>query len=284
MYTQNFNSLVSMFLLCGTILSCSSQDTVKRYSLIISNVTIIPIYKDTTINNVDLFVNRGRIEKIEKHQKNKEFSLLSDLVINGSDNYLLPGFADCHVHYSDDKDLFSAYDSLYLKYGITKVVALNGTDNLLEHRDIVRSKTVIGPDIYCSSPRNNDPSMTSNQANDLLKEYKMKGYNFLKIYNDLSKDGFDIFNKYAKDYDLRLVGHIPKSIGTFGVLRSNMELVVHAEEFLYHSPVDYMMGEISQPVRPDESYINQLADSVSKYEKYVSPTLIAFKSIFKFCQ
>lgn len=281
MYVQNFNSkaILTTLLFCGTILNCFSQDPVKRYSLIISNVTIVPIYKDTSIKNVDLFVSKGRIEKIEKHKKTEELSLLSDLVINAADKYLLPSLVDCHVHYSDNKDLFSEYDNLYLRYGITKVVALNGTDNLLKHRENIRDKTIIGPDIYCSSPRNNDPSMTANQANDLLKEYKMKGYNFIKIYNDLSKNGFEVFSKNAKKYDLRLLGHIPTSIGTFGVLRSNMELVSHAEEFLYHLPVNYLMGEITQPVKPDELYINQLADSVSKYKKYVSPTLIAFKSI-----
>ena len=281
MHVQNFNSkaILTTLLFYGTILNCFSQDPVKRYSLIISNVTIIPIYKDTSITNVDLFVSKGRIEKIEKHKKNKELSLLSDLVINASDKYLLPSLVDCHVHYGDNKDLFSEYDSLYLRYGITKVVALNGTDNLLKHRESIRNKTTIGPDIYCSSPRNNDPLMTADQANDLLKEYKMKGYDFIKIYNELSKNGFEAFSKNAKKYDLRLLGHIPKSIGTFGVLQSNMELVSHAEEFLYHSPVNYLMGEITQPVKPDELYINQLADSVSKYEKYVSPTLIAFKSI-----
>src|SRR5688572_2458862 len=262
-----------------TIWNCFSQDVGKSYSLIISNVTIIPICKDTTIKNVDLFVNKGVIEKIENHNKNKTLTLLSDLVINASGEYLLPSFVDCHVHYGDNKSFFSEYDSLYLKYGITKVVALNGTDNLLEHRESIRNKTVTGPDIYCSSPKNNDSSLTANQANALMKEYKMKGYNFIKIYNDLSKNGFDVFSKNAKKYDLRLLGHIPKSIGTFGVLESNMELVVHAEEFLYHSPVNYLMGERTQPVKPDELYINQLADSVSKYKKYVAPTLVAFKSI-----
>lgn len=269
----------SILFLCIIIWNCFPQDVGKRYSLIITNVTVIPINEDTSIKNVDVFVDRGRIEKIEKHNKSQDFSLLSDVVINASGKYLLPGLIDCHVHYGDGEYLFSAYDSLYLKYGVTKVVALNGTDNLLKHRARIRNKIATGPDIYCSSPRNNDPSMTADQAIDLMTEYKTKGYDFIKIYNDLSKKGFDTFNKYASKNDLRLLGHIPKSIGTFGVLQSNIELVVHAEEFLYHPPVNYMMGEIDQPVKPDESYIDQLADSVSKYRKYISPTLIAFKSI-----
>jgi hypothetical protein len=280
-YRQIFNpGSIGIILFVGVfICSCSSQSVDKRYALIISDVTIIPIYKDTSIKNMDVFIDKGRIEKIEKHNKNRKAGLPSDRVINASGKYLLPGLVDCHAHYGDSKDLFNAYDSLCLKYGVTKVIALNGTDNVLEHRKSIRNGDVMGPDIYCSSPRNNDPTLTARQAEELLKEYKMKGYDFIKIYNNLSKDGFDAFNKNALKYDLRLLGHIPTSIGTFGVLKSNLELVAHGEEFLYHPPVKYMMGDISQPVKPDEQYIDPLADSVAKYKKYVSPTLIAFKSI-----
>lgn len=270
--------LTEILLFSGTILSCSSPEP-KAYSLIVSNVTVIPMYKDTSIKHVDVFVRNGRIEKIGKHNKSQNLSLLSDLLIDATDQYLMPGLIDCHAHYGDNAALYSVYDSLYLHYGITKIIALNGNDNVLEHRKNIRNKITNGPDIFCSSPRNNDPSLTADQANQLLKEYKLKGYDFIKIYNELSKAGFDAFNRNARGNNLRLLGHFPNSTGISGVLHSNMELVSHAEEFLYHPPVKYMMGEITQPAKPDESYIKALADSVSTYGKYVSPTLIAFNSI-----
>lgn len=272
-------AILLTLLFSGIILSCSSQEPMKKYSLIVSNVTVIPMNKDTSIKNVDVFVSEGKIDKIEKHEKRRKLGLLSDVIIDASDQYLLPGLVDCHAHYGDNVDLFDDYDSLYLKYGVTKIIALNGSDQLLEHRKKIKNKTANGPDIVCSSPRNNDPSLTADQANRLLKEYKRKGYDFVKIYNELSTSGFDAFNQNAEENDLRVLGHIPNSIGIYGVLHSNMELVSHAEDFLYHPPVKYMMGEVTQPVKPDESYINLLADSVTKYGKYVSPTLIAFSSI-----
>ncbi len=265
-------------LFSGIILSCSSPES-KEYSLIISNVTVIPMNKETSMKNLDVFVNKGKIARIEKHDESLNLSVLTDLLIDATNQFLMPGLIDCHAHYGDNVDLFDEYDSLYLKYGVTKVIALNGSDQLLEHRKKIRNKTVNGPDIYCSTPRNNDPSLTTEHANHLLKEYKTKGYDFVKIYNELSLAAFDAFNENAKRNGLRLLGHIPNRIGIFGVLHSNMELVSHAEEFLYHPPVKYMMGEVTEPVKPDESFINLLADSVTKYGKYVSPTLIAFNSI-----
>lgn len=262
----------------GIFWSCSSQES-KEYSLIVSNVTVIPMTKDTSIKYVDVFVKTGKIAKIVKHDKSRDLYSLADELIDATDKYLMPGLIDCHAHYGDNVDLFDDYDSLYLKYGVTKVIVLNGSAQLLEHREKIKNKTVNGPDIYCSTPRNNDPSLTGEQANNLLKEYKRQGYDFVKIYNELSAEAFDTFSENAKANGLRLLGHIPNRIGIFGVLHSNMELVSHAEEFLYHPPVKYMMGEVTEPIKPDEAYIKPLADSVAKYSKYVSPTLIAFYSI-----
>lgn len=75
-------ALLATLLFSGIILSCSSQEPIKRYSLIVSNVTVIPMHKDTSMINVDVFVNKGRIEKIEKHQKSRKLGLLSDLLID----------------------------------------------------------------------------------------------------------------------------------------------------------------------------------------------------------
>ncbi len=117
-----------MLLFPRIILSCASREPIKKYSLIISNVTVIPMNQDTSITNVDVFVIKGTIEKIEKHEKSVKLGLLSDVVIDASEQYLLPGLDDCHAHYGDNVDLSDDYDSLYLKYGVTKVMALNGSD------------------------------------------------------------------------------------------------------------------------------------------------------------
>ncbi len=277
----HLRAVLLALLLIGSISIASSQAKIKKYSLIISNVSIIPIYKDTIIRSIDLYIIGGKIEKIEKHDRNAEFKLLSDIIINGSGKYLMPSLIDCHVHYGGNRSLFGLYDSLYLKYGVTKVLALNGTDSLLEHRKRKNNKSLYGPDIYCSSPRNNDSLMTAVQADSIMKDYKLKGYEFIKVYSDLSKSAFNEFSEKAKSFNLRVLGHIPQKVGTYATLKSNVELIVHAEEFLYNPPINYFMGEITHPVKPNEQYIDQVADSVFKYKKLVSPTLIAFKSILE---
>jgi len=245
------------------------------------NVNVIPLYKDTILGGMDVVIENGKIRDVRQHTKREKSDVLKELLIDGSGKYLMPALIDCHVHYGSNAALFQAYDSLYFRYGIAKVLALIGTPELLQHCDSIRKGLVYGPEILCSGPRVNDSGMTALQAKELLQSHKAAGYDFVKIYSDLSKEGFDEISREAHKYGLRIVGHIPQRVTTSGVLHSSQELVVHAEEFLYNPPVNYFMGNIKVPEKPDTMYIPALADSVRFYQKAVSPTLIAYKSILQ---
>jgi Imidazolonepropionase and related amidohydrolases len=229
------------------------------------------------LHNMDVAIENGRILDIQPRIEQSP----TDSIIDGQGKFLVPALIDCHVHYGYHPELFTTYDSLYLRYGIVKVLALNGTPELVKHRANRQKGLAYGPDILCSGPRVNDSGMTAAQARDLLQRLKETGYDFVKIYSDLSKEGFNEISNKAGEYGLRIAGHIPQSVGTTGVLHSNQELVAHAEEFLYNPPVNYMMGDIAHPEKPDPRYIPGLADSVSHFQKVVSPSLIAYQSILQ---
>lgn len=229
------------------------------------------------LHNMDVAIENGRILDIQPRIEQSP----TDSIIDGQGKFLVPALIDCHVHYGYHPELFTTYDSLYLRYGIVKVLALNGTPELVKHRANRQKGLAYGTDILCSGPRVNDSGMTAAQARDLLQRLKETGYDFVKIYSDLSKEGFNEISNKAGEYGLRIAGHIPQSVGTTGVLHSNQELVAHAEEFLYNPPVNYMMGDIAHPEKPDPRYIPGLADSVSHYQKVVSPSLIAYQSILQ---
>lgn len=229
---------------------------------------------DTILLNKDVLIEDGIIKSI-KDNFGKRVKSAKHTVIQARGNYLIPGLMDAHVHYASDTKLYKLYDSLYLRYGITTVIALNGCKELLNYRATNRK----GPDLYISSPPVNDSTMTNNQALSLLKDYHKAGYDFIKIYTNLSRNAYQTINLNADRFGLRILGHIPSKVGTFEVLSGNQELVSHAEEFLYHAPVNYLMGEIETPLRPDETWLSTIADSTFYYKKYVSPTLITFNNI-----
>jgi hypothetical protein len=253
----------------------------RNSRLIIANVNVIPLYKDTILRGMDIVIENGRIREMKQHVERGKSVFQKGLFIDGKGKYLMPALIDCHVHYGSNAALFQSYDSLYFRYGIVKVLALNGTTQLLQHRDSIRKGLVYGPEMLCSGPRVNDSGMNALQVRELLQSLKAAGYDFVKIYSDLSREGFDEISREAHQYGLRIAGHIPQRVTTSGVLHSRQELIVHAEEFLYNPPVNYFMGNIETPVKPDPAFIPALADSVKFYQKAVSPTLIAYKSILQ---
>jgi len=271
-----YRSILLLMFLFQYCCNSYSQNN-KSGRLIIANVNIIPLNKDTILRGMDVVIENGTIQHIEPGKPESR----KGLFIDGKGKYLIPALIDCHVHYGSNATLFQAYDSLYLQYGIVKVLALNGTPQLLQHRDSIRKGLVYGPDIQCSGPKVNDSGMTALQARGLLQSLKMAGYDFVKIYSDLSEEGFNEISSEARKYGLRIAGHIPQRVTTSGVLHSNQELIAHAEEFLYNPPVNYFMGDIKIPEKPNSMYIPALADSVRFYQKVVSPTLIAYKSILE---
>lgn len=270
------NAMYVLFRLLIIILICHvSRAQAQTRSILIKDISIIPMNRDTVLPHRDVWVRHGLITRIAPHHR----AAKADTIISGRGKFLLPGFTDCHVHYKNTPQLFAAYDSLYLRYGVTGLLALNGTPELLRHRDSIRRGIITGPEIQCSGPAVNDSTMTPATATTLLQQLQKAGYDFVKIYSDLSKAGFETISRDAGAYGLRIVGHIPQRVTTMGVLHGRQELIAHAEEFLYNPPVNYMMGNITTPALPDTALINPLADSVAAFKKAVSPTLITFHAI-----
>src|SRR3989337_4148699 len=117
----------------------------KSSRLIIGNVNVIPLYKDTILRRMDVVIENGRIQDMKQHIQRGKSELRKGLFIDGKGKYLMPALIDCHVHYGSNAALFQTYDSLYFQYGIVKVLALNGTPQLLQHRDSIRKGLVYGP-------------------------------------------------------------------------------------------------------------------------------------------
>jgi hypothetical protein len=277
--TKKISVTAVCFLLYGIALSQKPQDAQKFLpgNLVIENVNIVPLSKNIVWYNYDVWINNGMVSKIVKHKK--KFAAKTIRRIDGTGKFLIPTFTDAHVHYGNNEKLFGLYDSLYLHYGVTNVFALNGNKKVLAHRDDINKGKTAGPRIFCSSPPLNDSMLTKERAKALVDTLYATGYDFIKVYSYLSKEGFEAIDREAAHVGLRIIGHIPLKVGTWGVLQSTQSLISHAEEFMYNEPIHYMMGDVINDQPINTKGIMGITDSVRKYKKAVSPTLVAFASI-----
>ena len=170
--------------------------------------------------------------------------------IDGTGRYLLPGLADMHAHLSgyvtgaeSDKDAIARSEMLlYVATGVTLVRNMAGSDAHLEYRRRVEGAELVGPRIFTatnivdgpnpvwpSSIRASGPAA----ADKLVESFLAAGYDQIKIYNGLPRDVYAALFDAARRRGIRVVGHVPFSIGIGGALGAGQYSIEHQRGYDY---------------------------------------------------
>lgn len=148
--------------------------------------------------------------------------------------YLLPGLADMHVHVSEPDDV-----TLYLANGMTTVLHM-GSDPIAAvgvlSRDI-ESAPIASPRIFFALKLHGGGQGLTVATPELVRSAvqlaKANGYDFIKVYNELSPAVFAAIVAEAKRHDMGVIGHGVRAVGLPKSLFEGQIMVAHAEEFLY---------------------------------------------------
>ncbi len=265
-------------LLLFVVLTTSSCSSDQNEYTVLKNCNIIPMYKDTILVKKNIIMQNDRIVAIED-KIDGNYLNSKTITIDCSNKFIIPGLFDSHFHYGRKETLYKVSDSLLLNYGVTNVFSLHGSDELLTHKKKIDNAELIGPKIISSGRNQRADDLTAEEALQQLKNHKEKGFEYIKIYTHLSEAAFEVYNNKAKEYNLRLVGHIPRKIGFYQLMDTNQELICHTEEILYNEPLNYLMGVDDTVTEPNYQLIDTIVSTLKKNSKWVSPTLVAFKSI-----
>jgi imidazolonepropionase-like amidohydrolase len=133
--------------------------------LVINDVTVIPMDKESAAEHQVVTIRDGRIISIEKQTTSPPGP--NRLVIDGRGKFLIPGLVDAHAHIIPLSERLKAgegrfdrlkseiqpshpYDSRmlfpYLREGVTTVFHLGGGGTaVLELRDLIQGGTIVGP-------------------------------------------------------------------------------------------------------------------------------------------
>lgn len=156
--------------------------------------------------------------------------------IDGRGKYLIPGLADMHVHLYDINDL-----KLMLANGVTTVLNMSGSPQVLAWREEVSKGTLLAPTIFTTGPMlrleyaapldSQAIVKTSADAAPLIAEHSASGYDFVKIWSSFPIDTYDAIISAARANDIPVTGHIPRSVGLEHALASGQTSIAHVEEF-----------------------------------------------------
>lgn len=160
------------------------------------------------------------------------------LRIDARGQYLMPGLIDAHVHleYFDDPSILW----LFLANGVTSVRNMDGRPYLLDWKLRIVSGEITGPTIYTAGPildgdppARDDNTVVRNaaEARAAVAAQDSAGYDFVKVYTNVSPDVYRAIVDAARERDRHVAGHVPRRMSLYDVLRSGQHSLEHLSDF-----------------------------------------------------
>lgn len=191
--------------------------------------------------------------------------------INGTGGVLMPGLADMHVH-TAEREL-----PLFLANGVTLVREMNGSPAHVALRGRIARGQLLGPRMLVAStllvgtpfPQVRYRLVKSvEDAYAAAHEAKDAGYDYLKIYDGLTRDEYRAFVEASRTLGMPLDGHIPAEVGLEGVLAAG-QYIQHMDKIAFALSAHTM----------DSTKLPDLKRMFAGKRAWVTPTLASLRAL-----
>jgi imidazolonepropionase-like amidohydrolase len=280
----------------------------------IVNITVVPMDRERLVKHQTVVVQDGRITAMGPSQSVRIPAAAQQ--IDGRGKFLMPGLTDMHVHFvrealpqrpqasssntglrsgipasaSKDHDLENrAYALMFLANGITTVRNMWGSETIDALAKEINSGGIVGPHIYSTGPitDGNPPVWASSriveapaQAEEAVRSDKQKGYIAIKVYNRLSKDGYNAIVAAARRQGLPVVGHAPNSVGLEGAIAAGQDSIEHLDGFLPLLAPDGSTGSTRPSVEElqqvDLKKLPAIVQAIKAADSWICPTVVVY--------
>jgi imidazolonepropionase-like amidohydrolase len=225
--------------------------TIPLKVFIIKDVNIIAMTSpNKVVYQATIVINNGHIESINGAVSNDA------TIIDGKNKWLIPGLIDMHVHPPTDFSLksgmptgpasitFNTQDVMtpYLANGVTTLFNLNASMESFCQRKEIQKGYAIGPRMALAALLNGGNGAgrvtnTPEQGRQAVRDAKQEGYEFIKLYSQLSAETYTAIIDEATKLGLKTIGHIPDAFqGKLDqAFVAHFGMVAHAEEFSKHA-------------------------------------------------
>lgn len=205
--------------------------------------------------------------------------------------FLLPALSDMHIHLEFPEQL-----ELMLAKGVTTARVMWGKDkeekDSLNHftlRKNIQEGKQIGPRLFIASTPLDGPNsiwpgaveiQTPIEGRTAVKNMVAKGYEFIKVYNNLSAENYAEIMKTARELKVPVVGHVPNAVGYYNAIAAGQVTFEHLEGSLVamknESPDDNRNRNWSEEI--DSEKLRKYAEKSKESEVWNCPTLTYYKA------
>lgn len=218
-------------------------------------VHVLPMERDTVLHDHVVLVRRDRIVAVGPAA---EVTVPPEARrIEAPGTFLIPGLVDAHTHAGEEAL------TLYVANGVTAVRLMHGfPERLARARRVRRDAGVRAGDRGPEVRRDPDPEAEAawptmhiagpliageevpwphvlvtgpEEARREVEAQAREGYDFLKVYDGLSRPTYDALVERARELGIPVAGHVPVRVGIERALRAGQATIEHAEQLMYAS-------------------------------------------------
>ena len=215
--------------------------------LLLQQVTVIDA-TGAPERTADVLLHGDRIENIAPHITAPPRTG----VIPAGGRYLIPGLWDMHVHVWDADLAFP----LFLANGLTGVRNTGGhPDDLKRWRKELAEGKRLGPRLAACGPVVDGPPpihpdhslVVANPAlaRAAVDELKSRGWDCVKVYDNVPRDAYFAVSAEAKRVGIPLVGHVPLSVTALEASDAGQRSIEHLDG------LDYVISPLGDRFRQD---------------------------------
>jgi imidazolonepropionase-like amidohydrolase len=240
-------------------------------TIMIENVSVIPMDEEIALNNQNVVIAGDKIISIGLYKP--EMNHTSHQIIDGTGKYVMPGFSEMHYHWRNKQGGIDRDFKLLVAHGVTTVRNMAEYDwqDHIAIRDSISKGEKFGPNYYTAGPYlNSNDLKTIDNAISIVKNHKIKGYDYLKLADNLPKDVYLKVLEEAQKYHIPVIGHAQREMPLEFSLR--MKSIEHVEEFVYV----FDKGQRSDPL-----FLERAIEQIKVSGSTIVPTLVVFDMIIK---
>jgi len=249
------------------LISMAQNPPPVEQALVIANVTVIDATGAPARRGQTIVVEGGRIQEIGDALKVR--APKGAKTINARGLFVIPGMWDMHVHVWETDRTFP----MFVAYGVVGVRNMGGhIDDLKRWRDRVASGELLGPQMVISGPLVDglnpvhpdysfvvhDPA----EARAAVGYLKQSGADFIKVFDNLTRDEYFAIADEAKKQGLPFAGHLPQGVSPSDASAAGQLSIEHLSGSLEESSKHYNEIQLLKTV-PARSPSGEAARSLS---------------------
>src|SRR5688572_24726668 len=248
------SSLTLLAALAASVSGCASarrSASPVDADLAITNVAVVDVERGVALPEYTVAMKGDRIVAVAPTSGTQVVG--SAKIIDGTGRYVIPGLWDMHAHIGGSGNPLMLELPLFTAHGVTGLRVMGaprdlpGFARMRQLQTAIGNGTLVGPRILAiaSWAVNGEAGITDSmppffkartrdEGRALAQYFKEKGYDLIKIYNNVSRDGYLGLTEEARRLGVSFAGHEPRALSALELSNAGQKSIEHSRIFLFN--------------------------------------------------